>query len=133
MPRRPLYANTALPLRARIREMFADPRTWSTLLYFVLMLPLGIVYFTLAVVGIVLSISLTLAPLAQVLWSIGLVRTDVLTQIDFNGSLLVPPALLDPLVLALGVAMLFGTLHLARGVGKFQGALAKHLLVKATA
>ncbi|MEO5622076.1 MAG: sensor domain-containing protein [Dokdonella sp.] len=131
MPRRPLYANTALPLRARIREMFADPRTWSTLLYFVLMLPLGVVYFTLAVVGIVLSISFTLAPLAQVLWSIGLVRIDVLNQIDFNGTLLMPPALLDPLVLALGITMLFGTLHLARGVGKFQGALAKSLLVKA--
>jgi hypothetical protein len=27
----------------------------------------------------------------------------------------------------------FGVLHLARGVGKFQGALAKHLLVKSAA
>lgn len=133
MPRRPLYANTAQPLRARIKEMFTDPRTWSTLLYFVLMLPLGIVYFTLAIVGTALSISFTLAPLAHLLWSIGLVRIDVLTQVDFNDTLLAPAAVLDPLIFVLGIAMLFGMLHLARGVGKFQGALAKHLLVKSAA
>lgn len=133
MPRRPLYANRALPRRTRIGLMFTDPRTWSTLLYFVLMLPLGIVYFTLAVVGISLSTSLTLAPVAHALWSVGALRIDVLTQVDVDSGLLMPAVLLDPLLFVLGVAMLFATLHLARGVGRFQGALAKHLLVKAAA
>jgi len=41
-----------------------------------------------------------------------------------------PPVLADPLLFVLGIAMLFGLLHLARGIGKFQGALAKALLVR---
>ena len=132
MPRRPLYAQREQPLRRRIRDMFTDPRTWSTLLYMLLMLPLGIVYFTAAVVGIALSISFTLAPVVHVLWSIGLVRIDGLTQADVSEGLLIPPLLADPIVFVLGVGVLFALLHLARGVGRFQGALAKHLLVKST-
>src|SRR5678810_566191 len=49
MPRRPLYGTRGKPLLERIKDIFVDPRTWSTQLYFLLMLPLGIVYFTLAV------------------------------------------------------------------------------------
>ena len=51
MPRRPVYADRERPLLKRIVAMFTDPRTWSTLLYMLLMLPLGIVYFTIAVTG----------------------------------------------------------------------------------
>jgi len=130
MPRRPVFAEQNLPLRSRIWGMFKDPRTWSTLLYFVLMLPLGIVYFTLAVTGIALSLSFISAPVAHVLWSLGLVQIDWADHVHFNDTLVMPPLLADPLMFVLGIAMLFGLLHLARGVGKFQGALAKALLVR---
>jgi hypothetical protein len=130
MPRRPVFAERNVPLRSRIAGMFKDPRTWSTLLYFVLMLPLGIIYFTLAIVGIALSLSFILVPVTHVLWSMGLVRIDWADHIHFNDTLLMPPLLGDPLMFVLGIAMLFGLLHLARGVGKFQGALAKALLVR---
>ncbi len=130
MPRRPLYAELDVPLFKRIGRMFADPRTWSTLFYFVLMLPLGIVYFTTAVTGIVLSLSFILAPLAHLGWMMGLVRIDWATDINFNDSLLLPWQLTDPLFLLFGIGLLFGLLHLARGVARFQGALAKSLLVQ---
>ena len=35
-----------------------------------------------------------------------------------------------PVSVGVGVLLLFGTLHLARGVGKLHGAMAKHLLVR---
>jgi uncharacterized membrane protein len=130
MPRRPVFAERNVGLRTRILGMFKDPRTWSTLLYFVLMLPLGITYFTLAVVGIALSLSFILVPITHVLWSIGLVQIDWADHIHFNDTLIVPPLLADPLMFVLGIALLFGLLHLARGVGKFQGVLAKALLVR---
>lgn len=130
MPRRPVFADRNVPLRARIAGMFKDPRTWSTLLYFVLMLPLGIVYFTFAVTGIALSLSFILAPLAHLGWMLGLVRIDWATDIDFNSTLTVPWQIADPLLFVLGIGLLFGLLHLARGIGKFQGALAKSLLVQ---
>jgi len=41
MPRRPLYSARGKPWLERIKDMFVDPRTWSTQLYFLLMLPLG--------------------------------------------------------------------------------------------
>jgi uncharacterized membrane protein len=133
MPRRPLYADQGKPFLTRVKEMFTDPRTWSTLLYLMLRLPLGIVYFVMAVVGTVLSLALMFVPVVHVLWSIGLVRIDWATDVHFNDGMLLPPVIADPLCFALGVALLFGFLHLARGVGRFQGALGKHLLVKSVA
>jgi uncharacterized membrane protein len=130
MPRRPVFAERDVSLRSRIVGMFKDPRTWSTLLYFVLMLPLGIIYFTFAVTGIALSLSFIFAPVAHLGWMLGLVQIDWADHIHFNDTLLAPWWLTDPLLFVLGIALLFGLLHLARGIGKFQGALAKALLVR---
>jgi hypothetical protein len=129
MPRRPLYPPREGSMFKRIGAMFKDPRTWSTLLYFVLMLPLGIFYFTLAFAGTVMSLSFILAPLAHVGWMLGLVQVDWADHIHFNEQLDVPWQLADPLLFVLGIVLLFGLLHLARGIGKFQGGLAKALLV----
>ena len=38
--------------------MLKDRRTWTTLAYLILMLPIGIVYFVIAVVGLSLSLAL---------------------------------------------------------------------------
>jgi hypothetical protein len=87
------------------------------------------VYFTFAVTGIALSLSFILAPLAHLGWMLGMVQADWADHIHFNEQLDVPWQLADPLLFVLGIVLLFGLLHLARGVGKFQGGLAKALLV----
>src|SRR5690606_5260940 len=46
MPRRPLYTARGRTLMQRIGDMFTDARTWSTILYMLLMLPLGSAYST---------------------------------------------------------------------------------------
>jgi uncharacterized membrane protein len=129
MPRRPVYAERGKPVMTRIKEMFTDPRTWSTLLYMMLMLPLGIVYFTLATVGIALSIGMIAGPFALVLAQFGVIDGGFY----LDGESVVPPVVMMPLALLLGVVLPFAVLHLARGVGRLQGALAKHLLVKSAA
>jgi uncharacterized membrane protein len=126
MPRRPVYAERGKPVMTRIKEMFTDPRTWSTLLYMVLMLPLGIVYFTTAVTGISLSLACMVAPVALALHEVGIINGG---GIYLDDQLFLPPVIALPFTFLLGVFLLFGMLHLARGVGKFQGAIAKHLLV----
>ena len=118
MPRRPVYARAGLTIWQRMGEMFTDPRTWSTLLYFVLMLPLGIVYFTVAVTGIATSLACIFAPIAHIGWMLGLVRIDVADHIRFNDTLLVPWQIADPLTFVIGIALLFGLLHFARGLAK---------------
>jgi len=130
MPRRPVYAERGKPVMTRIKEMFTDPRTWSTLLYMMLMLPLGIVYFTMAVTGITTSLALMVAPVALILRGLGVIDSGGLY---FDGEYIMPPIIALPFTFILGVVLLFATLHLARGVGRFQGALAKHLLVKSAA
>ena len=127
MPRRPVYADRDRPLLKRIGAMFTDPRTWSSLLYMLLMLPLGIAYFTIAVTGIVTSLALVFAPVAELLSHFG--AFDGRIGIYVDGDTVVPPLVVAPIAFCVGVIGLFAMLHLARGVGRLQGALAKHLLV----
>ena len=62
MPRRPLYSDRSVGWMDRIKEMLGDVRTWSTIRYLFIMLPLGIVYFTLTVTGFSLAFGFIAAP-----------------------------------------------------------------------
>lgn len=128
MPRRPLYGDRGKPMLERIKGMFTDPRTWSTLLYMVLMLPLGFAYFLLAVTGLALGVSFTLAPIAYLFFEQGIITIDGV-HIDY-GIPYVHPALGLPLMFVLGVLLVFALLHLARGIATMHGTIAKNLLVK---
>ena len=133
MPRRPLYSSRGKPWLVLIGEMFADPRTWTTLLYMVLMLPLGITYFTIAVTLLTLSLSFIAAPIMVIAgyatvnqnydgWMLlGLENGVFGTSMGYLGL---------PLVFVVGILLLFVTLHVTRGIGYLHGQFAKHLLVK---
>jgi uncharacterized membrane protein len=122
MPRRPAYPDRDTPFLRRVVEMLKDPRTWGTLLYLLAMLPLGVFYFTFAVVGLAVSIALTVAPVVLLLYHAGLVNVDGVIMESPH------PALL-PLVSISGVLLLTVTMHLARGIGYLHGQLAKTMLV----
>jgi uncharacterized membrane protein len=133
MPRRPLYSSRGKPWLARIGELFADPRNWSSMLYMLLMLPLGITYFTITVTLLTVSLAFIVAPM-MVWLGIGTIGSGSGDWMYFTieNSVLASSlgVMLLPLLLALGVLMLFGTLHLARAIGSMHGQLAKRLLVK---
>lgn len=124
MPRRPAYGKREGGFLTRIGEILVDPRTWATLLYMLLMLPLGIIYFTMAVTALALSLSFLLAPIAYVMG-----YADHVTLTYDGVTLMDAPWMTVPMFIggALGV---FVTLHVARGIGKLHGMMAKHLLVK---
>ena len=124
MPRRPLYAARDRGVWEAIKEMFVDPRTWSTLLYMLAMLPLGIVYFTLTVTLLSVAISCIAAPLL-----LGFGAFDNWWIDNYDVSMMLYPWQL-PIVFVGGVILLFATLHMVRGIGRMHGQLAKHLLVK---
>ncbi|MCM2311410.1 MAG: sensor domain-containing protein [Steroidobacteraceae bacterium] len=123
MPRRPMYPDRETPLLQRIVEMLKDPRTWGTLVYLLAMLPLGVFYFTFAVVGLAVSIATLIAPIFVLLYHAGLVQID--------GTVQGPHPALLPFVSIAGFLLLTVTLHLARGIGYLHGQLAKTLLVRA--
>jgi hypothetical protein len=130
MPRRPVYAARDRPVLTRIAEMFTDPRTWSTLLYMLAMLPLGILYFTIAVTLLATSLGLVIAP--------PLAAFGAFDGWSMSGGWIgywEPATTLGlwelPIAFVCGVVLLFATLHLLRGIGRVHGAIAKQLLVMA--
>ena len=128
MPRRAAYADRDQPLLAQIKAMLLDARTWSALLYFVLMLPLGIVYFTMAVTGLSVSLALIAAPLVEWMGGGWIVHVNGVSSLS-NGTG-VPLAVVWPLVVLAGIALLLITLHGARLIGMAHARLAKALLVE---
>ncbi|AXK72446.1 hypothetical protein DWG18_09285 [Lysobacter sp. TY2-98] len=125
MPRRPTYVAKDGTLLERVRELFVDPRTWGSMLYMLLMLPLGIIYFTVAVTLLSIAAGFIAAPvLALFAWA-GWAPFDEFTISGVNYWAL-------PFVFVGGIVLLFATLHLARGVGKLHGQIAKTMLVKSS-
>jgi uncharacterized membrane protein len=127
MPRRPVHPGAPAGLIARSAEMLRDTRTWTTLAYFILMLPLGVLYFTIVVTGLSTGLALTAVPFLK-LWS------WLSDEPRWVGRLeLWPHWLENPVgyVLCglLGVLILTGLMHLVRGVGRVHGRMAKVLLV----
>jgi uncharacterized membrane protein len=123
MPRRPLRSTQGLGFVDRIKEMLTDRRTWTTLLYMLLMLPLGIAYFVLAVVGIALSLGCIAAPFIAILNQMGLTANDV----QVNGEVIGWPLAL-PFAL-FGILLLTAVMHGARALGQLHGSIARTLLL----
>jgi uncharacterized membrane protein len=134
MPRRPVHPGPAAGWGARIGAMLSDARTWTTLLYFVLMLPLGIFYFVTATVGLSIGVNLVLAPFAVLGENLGWIDADArgipfalghhvmrLTTHSWIGSLF---------MFAIGVVVLTLLMHIARAIGRGHARLAKALLVE---
>lgn len=124
MPRRPAYGKREGGFFTRIKEILTDVGTWATLLYMLLMLPLGITYFTIAVTALSVSLSFIAAPFMY------LVGYADHVQINFaDWTLADQPWMVIPMFF-IGILGVFTTLHVARGIGKLHGIMAKHLLVK---
>ncbi|WP_329742899.1 sensor domain-containing protein [Dyella sp. A6] len=131
MPRRPVYAPPGRSLLQRIGAMFTDVHTWTTLCYMWLMLPLGILYFTLTVTLLSVAVSFLGMPLLMLVhpdWLQGL-YVHHMFMVDWGYGPHVPGWGEAIVMGVVGLLLLFGTLHLARGLGRLHGALAKHMLV----
>ena len=133
MPRRPVSPPPESSLLQRIGAMLKDWRTWSTLAYEALMLPLGLVYFSVTVTALAIGLALMLAALAGGLRLLGLeIPGD--THIELDG-LLSDEAANHPLMLLLyavsGLVWLTLTMHMVRAIARLHGMLAKRMLVHA--
>jgi uncharacterized membrane protein len=130
MPRRPVYQVGALGFWARIGEMLKDPRTWTTLAYFLSMLPVGIICFVLLVAGLSISLSLIALPITVVLsqagW-FGMTAAEIFSTAQpewiFNTGFAIP------ILGVAGLLLLTSLMHLARGIGRLLALYAKSMLV----
>ena len=128
MPRRPVHPGPTSGIWSRIGAMLSDSRTWTTLAYLVLMLPLGIFYFVLAIVGISVAGALVVAPFLLMAQHFGWIVNDG-TPIEIHPAFFGSPVG-SLFLVALGVLIFTALMHAARGIGRGQVALARALLVK---
>ncbi|GAB3792096.1 sensor domain-containing protein [Dyella agri] len=133
MPRRPPYPPRDMTLFQRIGAMFTDPRSWSSMLYALLLLPLGIFYFTLIVTWLAVSLSFIAAPVLKLVaatqhWDVGTCTggpdwlCNGVEWMNGWGGVTV--------LCLLGLLLFFTMLHVVRGLGYLHGQLAKLLLVR---
>ena len=123
MPRRPSLLPEGKGWMERLKNLLADGHTWTSLAYLVLHLPLGVLFFTLMITGLSLSLGLIGVPIASIF--VGLPSVVL-----WNGLEAQHPVLVVVLSGIVGCLLLIGTLHLALALGRFQGFLAKHMLVR---
>jgi hypothetical protein len=124
MPRRPVFVRKGLAWHRRIGVLFSDRSTWTAILYLVLMMPLGIVYFTAALVLLVFSFTFLASPL--LLGVIGLPLGEI------DGRCYFVPDWALPLCTIGGALLFILTLHFAKWIGGVHGRYAKAMLVRSS-
>lgn len=121
MPRRSLFSEQDLGWWGRFKSLVSERRTWMTLAYMFLQLPLGVIYFTLAVVPLAISLGFMVQPALQVFFHFPVARIDDTSYYT--------PGILMPLVVIGGILLLVLSMHVVKSIGKLHGALAKAMLV----
>jgi len=132
MPRRPMHPGPPAGWLARIADMLKDVRTWTTLLYLLLMLPLGIIYFTVAITGMAVGLSFTAMPFLVLAKWLGFAAdvTVFSDDVRLGNFVLADHSMLTAVILGiLGVLVVTLVMHLARAVARGHVQLAKALLV----
>ena len=121
MPRRARYTRKDLGWWQRLKPLLFGERTWLALLYMVLQLPLGIIYFTVFTTLIAIALGFAAAPI------IGPILH--LPVASINNTYYYLPGWSTPLLTIGGVLLLTVIMHLARLTGWLHGKLARGLLV----
>jgi hypothetical protein len=122
MPRRSAFSPKNQGWWGFFKSTLGDKQTWLSLVYMLLQLPLGITYFTVLITLISLSLYGIASPIVQLALDIPVY--------SIYGVYYYLPDWFFPIAVLGGVLLATLTLHLAKLVGRFHGALAKALLVR---
>jgi len=111
-------------LLEKLKRILTDAKTYTSMIYMLIELPLGIIYFTLIITFLSISVSFSVTPILWLLaeeesWAIW--DNDWLWQVNFGETLL--------LMLG-GVCLFFVTLHLGNLLAKVEQFLCKNLLTR---
>jgi len=121
MPRRPQFHRRNMGLWSRFKSIVLDKYTWLSIAYMILQLPLGIIYFSVFITLIALSLSGIAMPILQLGFNI---------PININGGSYYLAGWMLTLAVVAGILLATLTMHFAKYVGHMHGALAKTLLVR---
>jgi hypothetical protein len=122
MPHRPLFTRQDIGFWKKMRNLFTDGHTWTAMVYMLLQMVLGTVYFSVFVTLLVVSFWLVVQPI------VGLAADVPVFVIGDYGYY--TPAWMLPFSMIGGVLLLTATMHLVKIIGKAHGAWAKLMLVR---
>jgi hypothetical protein len=122
MPRRARLGPNEAGIWQRVLYWLKDRRTWTAMVYMVLQLPLGIVYFTVSVTGLATGLALMFAPFVQ------LVHGH--RYVNINDSVYWISWWQFPLMVIGGALLILVTLNLVRLAGRAHATYAKAMLVR---
>ncbi len=120
MPRRAIFISKGEGWWGSIKGIFSTGSTWSSFIYLILMLPLGVLYFTVFITLTAISLSMTADPILELIFKVPVFD---IPEPWFT------PIWLMPFVVIAGVILFLSTLHLAKVTGKLHGKLARAMLV----
>lgn len=123
MPRRPVFQRSHRGWWHHFKAIMSDEHTWLSIIYMLLQLPLGILYFTLFIVLFSVALSGIVLPITQLGFDLPVAYINGVSYY-LSGWILAGGVIAGIL---LGVA----TMHLAKAVGRLHGSLARSLLVRA--
>jgi hypothetical protein len=123
MPRRERAELPEAGWLKRVGYWIRDVRTWASMAYMIMMLPLGIAYFTIAVTGLALGVGLIGSPFGSwahdnTFWWRGVEHTWTM------------PYWAMPLAVLAGLVVLLLWMHLIRLIGRGHATFAKRMLVR---
>ena len=121
MPRRSIFVDKNKNFWNRLKDLVFSWSVWKSLLYMLLMLPLGIIYFTVFVTLISIGLALVATPVAQLFFSFPLIAV--------NSVRYFAPIWQMPFWAAVGVLVLLLSMHFAKLLGRLQGSFAKLMLM----
>ena len=108
----------------QLKKILADTKTYTSMIYMFLELPLGIIYFTLIVTFLVISAAFIVSPILWILDDEGILYLsgdEWLWHEDFGNTIF---------LMLMGIVLFFGTLHLGNWLAKVEKFLCKNLLVR---
>jgi hypothetical protein len=121
MPRRPLFSRRDIGWWQKFKGLLVSRHTWTALVYMIIQMPLGIIYFTVIVTLIGVSAWLITSPIWHL--AMGLPIATIYPYEYYIATWTLP------LLVIGGILLLTATMHLAKVTGKGHGHLAKALLV----
>jgi hypothetical protein len=121
MPRRQLFFPRNVKWLERIKMLVLERHTWQAMVYLLLQLPLGVIYFTLTVIVLAFSLSGVAIPILQSVFG--------LPVGNLNGVHYYVPELAYPLVVLGGFLLWTVYMHLIKVIGRLHGRYAKFMLV----
>ncbi len=130
MPRRASFTDSSLSWKERLKILLTGKATWLSWIYMLLMLPLGIIYFTVMVTLLAVSISFMATPIGAIVMMAKDIPFDIFSSGDMVWTVSDPVGFMLTLLIAvLGFLIGTCTMHIARWIGKVHGKFAKALLV----